>query len=464
MRYFLAVWFLVFSSLVGMEASAQTPPDDSSPAPVIETFVDSAAVDERIQSRLQNIFAELDDLGAVTVTVNEGVVTLGGETANEAGAQKAQSLAERMDSVVAVQDNITRTLAVRDNVAPVVTQIRGFIKGAIKALPLIAISLIIATIFALFGGFLARRKTIWAKIAPNPFLAELMAQAVRIIFVVIGVIFALKLLGAGAVITTLLGGAGVVGLAIGFAVRDSMENYISSIMLSLRQPFRAKDHVVINEHEGIVVRLTSRATILMTLEGNHLRIPNSNVFKGIILNYTTNSERRFEFELGVDAADDPVAAMKAGLDSIRALPFVLNDPEAYAVIETVGDSNIVIKFMAWIDQKETNFGKARSLAIRDAKDTIEEQGFTLPEPIYRLRLDAGTLSALEGRLTQLPEPDKSKTPKPAPPKPQKPAAVTVEPHDDVMDVSPNTHLEDRIEAEIQNEADSDLLDKDRPRE
>jgi len=107
---------------------------------------------------------------------------------------------------------------------------------------------------------------------------------------------------------TLLGGAGVLGLAISFAVKDSMENYISSIMLSIRQPFRAQEHVVINDYEGVVVRLTSRSTVLMTLDGNHLRIPNATVFKAVILNYTRNPQRRFDFVLGVDAEDDPAQA------------------------------------------------------------------------------------------------------------------------------------------------------------
>jgi small-conductance mechanosensitive channel len=128
--------------------------------------------------------------------------------------------------------------------------------------------------------------------------------------------------GATALIDTILGGAGVVGLAIGFEVRDSLENYISSIMLSLRQPFRANDHIVIGEHEGKVVRLTSRATVLMTLDGNHLRIPDSQLFKAVILNYTSNPERRFDFELGVGADDDPVVAMKIGLEALCQLPFV----------------------------------------------------------------------------------------------------------------------------------------------
>ncbi len=84
------------------------------------------------------------------------------------------------------------------------------------------------------------------------------------------------------------------------------DNYVSSLVLSLRQPFRAGDHAVIASHEGRVARMTSRATILVTLDGNHLRIPNSIVFKAVILHYTRNPERRFEFDLGIDANDDPV--------------------------------------------------------------------------------------------------------------------------------------------------------------
>ena len=111
-----------------------------------------------------------------------------------------------------------------------------------------------------------------------------------------------------------LGAAGVAGLAVGFAVKDTIENYVASVMLSVRQPFRPNDHVVIDGKEGRVIRLTSRATVLMTLDGNHLRIPNGAVFKAVILNYTRNAERRFDFKLGVDADDDAQAAATLGVD------------------------------------------------------------------------------------------------------------------------------------------------------
>lgn len=223
----------------------------------------------------------------------------------------------------------------------------------------------------------------------------MLAQTVKVIFIVFGLILALSLIGAETILGTLLGGAGVIGIAVGFAVKDTIENYIASLMLSIRQPFRARDHILINNQEGIVVRLTSRATILMTLDGNQLRIPNAEVFKATILNYTKNPERRFTFELGVDANDDPLAAIKVGLDAIYTLAFVLDEPKAVAVITNVGDSNIILEFQIWVDQSDTDFSKARSIAIRETKHALENEGFSLPEPIYRLRFNSNLEKAFE---------------------------------------------------------------------
>src|SRR3546814_17505229 len=123
------------------------------------------------------------------------------------------------------------------------------------------------------------------------FLAELLATLVRFVFVVLGIVAGLEVLGATALLGAVLGGAGVIGIAIGFAIRDTVDNYVSSLMLSLRQPFRANDHVVIEGHEGRVVRLTRRATILMTLEANHLCIPQPTVCTVVIMHYTRTPKR-----------------------------------------------------------------------------------------------------------------------------------------------------------------------------
>ena len=351
--------------------------------------------DNDIRQRISGIFSEIDGLQAVNVSVTQGVVTLTGETPNEKKAQQAINLTNRLTDVVTVEDNIVRTLDVQDNVSTVYQGLKNQLTNLVKALPLLLVGIVLFGLVAWFGSWLSKRQEIWQRLTPNPFLAELLSQTIKVIFIIFGLILALSLIGAETILGTLLGGAGVIGIAVGFAVKDSIENYIASLMLSIRQPFRARDHVKINEHEGIVVRLTSRATILMTLDGNQLRIPNAEVFKGIILNYTKNPERRFTFELGVDANDDPLAAIKVGLDAICTLEFVLDKPKANAVITNVGDSNIVLEFQVWVDQSEADFSKARSITIRETKHALENTGFSLPEPIYRLRFNNKLEEAFE---------------------------------------------------------------------
>ena len=224
-------------------------------------------------------------------------------------------------------------------------------------------------------------------------------------------------------------------------------------MLSVRQPFRANEHVVIDQHEGKVMRLTSRSTVLMTLDGNHLRIPNSTVFKAVILNYTRNPERRFDFDLGVDAADDPVAAMQLGLDRMKALPFVLEKPEPEAFIQTVGDSNIVLRFMGWVDQRETNFAKGRGLAIAATKDALEAGGFTLPEPIYRVRFDSGVEDALKST-----KPDGTAATRPPETPRQKAPLDTSE----AADVAVDNTIDEKVDAERASSKEADLLNEQSP--
>jgi small-conductance mechanosensitive channel len=246
-----------------------------------------------------------------------------------------------------------------------------------------------------------------------------------------------------------LGGAGIIGLALGFALRDIVENYVASLMLSLRQPFRPNDWVVIDDKEGRVIRLTSRATILMTLDGNHLRIPNSAVFKAVILNYTRNPERRFDFELGIDADDDPTAARHLGVDVLRSLDFVLDHPEPQARVEAVGDSNIVIRFLGWINQEDTDWYKAKSRAIPAVKDALENAGFAIPEPIYRLRVDPRSAPVTTGTLQQAAS---------APSAPASPRSSGA-----AADVAPADEVAKMVAAERASEPDdSDLLDPRRP--
>lgn len=443
----LALW-----ALPALPGTGQAPETSASPAG--QQLVQTRGIapdDQAIENRIAAIFSQIDSLAHVEVEVREGVVSLTGTVSNSATALRATEIAGRLEGVVTVEDKIDRTLDIEGNVSPLVDNFNAKLKSYYRALPLLGLGVALFLIISFAGHLLANWMWLWRRVLRNPFLAELVSQAVRVASIAIALVLALSLVGATALMGTIIGGVGVLGIAIGFAVRDSLENYISSIMLSLRQPFRANEHVVIADQEGKVVRLTSRATVLMTLDGNHLRIPNAMVFKAVILNYSRNPERRFEFDLGVDAEDDPIAAMTLGLDTLDTLPFVLKQPDASAFIQTVGDSNIVLRFQGWVNQTDSDFNKARGLAISATKDALETGGFTLPEPIYRLRFDGAVDTDTVSRALGTGEPGR-----------RKPAKLPVPEGSDALNVAPDHHIEQKVDEERAEAMETDLLDSARP--
>ena len=220
----------------------------------------------------------------------------------------------------------------------------------------------------------------------NPYMNGLIRNVVRTVIVLGGVLIALDLLNATALVTAVLGSAGVVGLVLGFAFKDIAENYIAGILLSLRQPFAPGDLVVIDGNEGRVVALHSRTTMLMTLDGNELRLPNALVFKAIILNYSRNPRRRFDFTIAIDPAQSIRSAQSLALEQICTIEGVLVDPGPSWTVHEYSPTGIVLRFFGWVDQRESDLGKVRSEAIRLVKGAFGRAGIEPPRTVYHLRI------------------------------------------------------------------------------
>ena len=200
----------------------------------------------------------------------------------------------------------------------------------------------------------------------------------------IGLIVTFDLLGVTSLVGALLGTAGVAGLAVGFAFRDIIENYLAGVLMSIRQPFRVNDIVAIEEYEGRVVRLTARELVLLTFEGNHVRMPNATVFKNVLVNYMLNARRLVVFEVGVGAEEDLSRVQRLGTDTLAEMNGILEDPAPFARIVTLGDSSVTVRYHGWVDQSSTDFAKVQSESIRLVKAALDEAGVEMPEPTYRI--------------------------------------------------------------------------------
>ncbi len=359
-------------------------PQSSPPAPTVDAEVDPHK-DEAIAERLRSTYATVDGLAPVDVRVNAGVVVLTGEVSAQALRQQAGRLARNIRGVAEVENRIEVAQDLEGRLAPALKRLGEVWRGFLRLSPVLLVGLAIMALAVVVGRWLGRRKGLYRRISGNAFIASLLAQVVQIAVLLIGAALTLLLLDATGLVNTLLGAAGILGLALGFALRDTAENYIASILLSLRRPFEPYDYVRIENQEGIVVRLTSRATVLLTLDGNQVRIPNATVFKGLIVNFTRQPQRRFTFQLGIAPDEDLGRAQLTAVDALAGVDGVLSDPPPVALYENVGDSAVVLTVAGWMDQSSHDFLRVRSEAIRVVLTKMGAAGVDLPEPTVRLR-------------------------------------------------------------------------------
>ncbi len=424
------------AALLAAAAAAQDLPGlgaGDAPEPPQRTIAQShsPADDRALARRLREIYAQVEGLAGVEVEVGAGVVRLSGEVLSSGAREKAVKIAEALQGVVEVQQEIDESVDLDRRLRPVFADLRERGLDALVALPLFGVALAALAAFWLLGRALTLWEAPYRRISRNDFARDLLRQAVRGGAVLVGAVVALEILDATAIVAAVAGFAGLAGLALSFAFRDLAENYIASVLLSLRQPFLANEHVVIDGNEGHVVRLTSRATILINPDGNHVRLPNAAVFKATILNYSRNPRRRFDFDVGVAPDTDLGAALHLGIETLGRMPRVLDDPAPLGQVESLGDWSVALRFFGWIDQREADWGRARGEAMRVVKEAFDAAGVVMPEPTLR------TL-ALE-------------TPERAP----APAASV--PEELAIDLAPDSQVADAIAADRAAAGDEDLL-------
>lgn len=381
MKLLLIVTLLICLPAYGQLAKVQ---DNDAEATSIK--VEDMTRDKAITARLLAITSAISGMEKITARAEAGVLTLQGEVANAQLKNEALAIASRLEGVVYVQDMLQEQLAVRSRLAPAAEKFEQILTKTVQMLPLLMLAFVAILCFSWFGGWLAKHSSWLQRLGLSELASNLGVRFIRILVTGIGVLIALELLDATALVSAALGVAGVIGIALGFAFRNIVENYLAGVLLSTRNPFAIGDHIQVGEFAGSVVRLTSRDTVLMTYDGNHLRIPNSDIITLAMTNFSRNPLRRFQFDVGVSVTLDLVQVRQLGIATLTNMPGILADPPPRCLINELGDSAVALKFFGWIDQRNTDFLKARSEAIRLVKSAFDDAGIEMPEPIYRIHM------------------------------------------------------------------------------
>lgn len=368
-----AVAFLICGSGAIAQTGAPSP-DAVTSDPQREVTIAPDVRDSEVADRLTRILRASGWFKNLTVSVSEGIVFLDGQTETEEQKDWARQLALRTQSVVAVVNRMEVQPDISWDLTPTLREIESLTNRLQRFAPLLFISLVVLGLTWLLarGVSALARRSLRQRIA-SPLLLQLVARVLAVPVIVVGLYIVLQVAGLTRLALTVLGGTGVIGIVLGLAFREIAENSLASILLSIRNPFRVGDTIDVSGQTGIVQNLNMRTTVLLTMDGNHVQIPNALVFKNVITNFSSNPYRRAEFKIGI-GQDDPVqVAQDVIITALRAHPAVLNDPEPVALVDDLGASTVTLLVQFWVDGTAYSTEKVRSAVMRQVKRALQDK-------------------------------------------------------------------------------------------
>jgi len=203
----------------------------------------------------------------------------------------------------------------------------------------------------------------------------------RVLVYIVVVVGALYTLGALRVqIGPLLGALGIGGIALAFALQDTLQNLVAGIILQARRPFRRGDQVQIDKFEGIIEDVDLRNVSIVTFDGLNVFVPNKTVLENPIVNYTRTPTRRTELTVGVAYGTDLVEAQRVLVEAVTRTPDIESSPPPTAWVQDFGDSgvNFVVQFWHAVDR--AGVWRARSDVAMAVKAALDRAGIDVPFP------------------------------------------------------------------------------------
>ena len=206
----------------------------------------------------------------------------------------------------------------------------------------------------------------------------LLAQVTRWSIIVIGVITALQRFFD---VTAFLAGLGIIGITVGFAMQEIMQNFVAGVILLVQQPFEVEDVIETDQFSGTIQAINMRTTEMKTFDGRIVIIPNAKILANPIVNYTRADMRRVELNVGVSYDANPAEARQTVMDALPNVPGFVAEPEPMVVFHTFGGSSIDLSAYFWINMSKSSPMLAKDAAIELVKAALDKKGIEIPFPI-----------------------------------------------------------------------------------
>lgn len=287
-------------------------------------------------------------------------------------------------------------------IGDVADYILSYYNTLVALLPKLVLGLAVMAFFWLIGSQAKRlvQKRLFRRI-DDPLLADFLGQAARAALITLGVLGLLQVVGLGKAASSLLAGAGISAFVIGFAFKDIGENFLAGILMAFKRPFRIGDIIEVGSIKGKVTGLTLRDTQVKTFDGKDVYIPNGQILKNPIINYTIDGFLRQEFTVGIDYGASASEAIVLILQALERVPGILKgDKPPSVMVQDLGASALNLTVYYWLDTFEPSVSgvAVRNQAVEEVLGVLSGAGIYLPGEVLEVKnyQDAPLLSRSAG--------------------------------------------------------------------
>lgn len=271
----------------------------------------------------------------------------------------------------------------------VLKNLQSYYDGFVKLIPQLVLAFIVFSVLL----FIANRtrsvvNTRLTKRMDDPLLARFLATVIKTTIVLVALLLVLRIVGLGGLATGLLSGAGVGAFVIGFAFKDIGENFLAGILMAFDRPFNVGDTVELDGQTGKVIALNLRNTQIKSFDGKDIFIPNANIVKNPVVNYTIDGFLRYDFNIGLDYGSDVSEACKIILDTLQTIPGILQDQKKPSVsLGSLDSSTFTLTAYYWLDTYDPNVssGDIKTIAVDKVLTNLEKSGFYMPGDIIEMK-------------------------------------------------------------------------------
>jgi len=242
--------------------------------------------------------------------------------------------------------------------------------------PNIVVALLVLILFI----FLARvsRKIVFRilrRVSGKDAISSFIATIMNMLIVLLGVFIALNILKLEAAVTSLLAGASIIGLAVGFAFQDLTANFISGAYIAFRKPFEVGDLIETNTFLGNVEKINLRSTTIRTFEGLHVLLPNKEIFQKAIINYSRTSERKIELTFIIPQKANLQDIKEKLLGRVSTIEYLLNEKPAEFYYTVPDGTNLKGVLSVWIrNHQPPGYLQSRHEVLMLATQALKESG------------------------------------------------------------------------------------------